>query len=91
MAAVIRMPALAAGATEAAVQSWLVAVGDRVAVGQEIVEIETEKAVVEYEAEQEGVIAAILVDAGAAAAVGSPIAVLAAEGESAEDAVAAAG
>lgn len=91
MAAVIRMPALAAGATEAAVQSWLVAVGDRVAVGQEIVEIETEKAVVEYEAEQEGVVAAILVDAGAAAAVGSPIAVLAADGESAEDAVAAAG
>jgi pyruvate dehydrogenase E2 component (dihydrolipoamide acetyltransferase) len=91
MAAVIRMPALAAGATEAAVQSWLVAVGDRVSVGQEIVEIETEKAVVEYEAEQEGVVAAILVDAGAAAAVGSPIAVLAAEGESAEDAVAAAG
>jgi pyruvate dehydrogenase E2 component (dihydrolipoamide acetyltransferase) len=91
MAAVIRMPALAAGATEAAVQSWLVAVGDRVSVGQEIVEIETEKAVVEYEAEQEGVVAAILVDAGDAAAVGSPIAVLAAEGESAEDAVAAAG
>lgn len=91
MAAVVRMPALAAGATDAAVQAWLVAVGDRVEVGQEIVEIETEKAVVEYEAEQAGVVAALLVDAGAAAAVGAPIAVLAADGESAEEAVAAAG
>lgn len=91
MAAVVRMPALAAGATEAAVQAWLVGVGDRVEVGQEIVEIETEKAVVEYEAEEAGVVAAVLVDAGAAAAVGSPILVLASEGQSAEDALAEAG
>jgi pyruvate dehydrogenase E2 component (dihydrolipoamide acetyltransferase) len=91
MAAIVRMPALAAGATEAAVQGWLVAVGDHVDVGQEIVEIETEKAVVEYEAEQAGVVAALLVDAGAAAAVGAPIAVLAAEGQSAADALAEAG
>lgn len=91
MAAVVRMPALAAGATEAAVQSWLVAVGDRVEVGQAIVEIETEKAVVEYEAEQPGVVAAVLVDAGTAAAVGDPILVLASEGQSADDAVAEAG
>ncbi|WP_425837292.1 2-oxo acid dehydrogenase subunit E2 [Microbacterium sp. PA5] len=91
MAAVVRMPALAAGATEAAVQAWLVAVGDRVEVGQEIVEIETEKAVVEYEAEEAGIVAAVLVDAGAAAAVGSPILVLAGEGQSAEDALAEAG
>lgn len=91
MGAVVRMPALAAGATEAAVQSWLVAVGDRVEVGQAIVEIETEKAVVEYEAEQPGVVAAVLVDAGTAAAVGDPILVLASEGQSADDAVAEAG
>lgn len=91
MAAVVRMPALAAGATEAAVQAWLVAVGDSVEVGQEIVEIETEKAVVEYEAEQSGVVAALLVEPGAAAAVGAPILVLAAVGQSAEDAVAEAG
>lgn len=91
MAAVVRMPALAAGATEAAVQSWLVAVGDSVAAGQEIVEIETEKAVVEYEAEEAGIVAALLVDAGAAVAVGAPIAVLAAPGQSADDAIAEAG
>jgi len=91
MAAVVRMPALAAGATEAAVQAWLVAVGDRVEVGQEIVEIETEKAVVEYEAEQAGVVAALLVEPGAAAGVGAPILVLAAEGQAAADAIAEAG
>jgi pyruvate dehydrogenase E2 component (dihydrolipoamide acetyltransferase) len=91
MAAVVRMPALAAGATEAAIQSWLVGVGDTVAQGQAIVEIETEKAVVEYEAEQAGVLAGILVSDGSAAAVGAPIAVLAESGETAEAALAAAG
>lgn len=91
MAAVVRMPALTAGATEAAIQSWLVAVGDNVAKGQAIVEIETEKAVIEYEAEQDGVLAGILVADGSAATVGSAIAVLAESGESAESALAAAG
>lgn len=90
MAVVIRMPALAAGATEAAIQTWLVAVGDRVAKGQPIAEIETEKAVVEYEAEDDGVLADILVSEGASAEVGSPIAVLAGSGESADDAKASA-
>lgn len=91
MATVLRMPALAAGATEAAIQAWLVGVGDEVSAGQAVVEIETEKAVVEHEVEESGVVAAILVDAGAAAAVGTPIAVLAAAGESVDDAVRAAG
>jgi pyruvate dehydrogenase E2 component (dihydrolipoamide acetyltransferase) len=76
MATVVRMPALAAGATEGAIQTWLVEVGDTVAQGQPIVEIETEKAIVEYEAEEEGVVAEILVAEGSAAAVGAPIAVL---------------
>ena len=90
MAAVVRMPALAAGAAEAAIQSWLVGVGETVVKGQAIVEIETEKAVVEYEAEQDGVLAGILVPDGDSAAVGSPIAVLAESGESSEQALAAA-
>ena len=54
MAIVVRMPAVMAGATEASLQSWLVAVGDEVALGQPIAEIETEKAVVEYGAEDAG-------------------------------------
>lgn len=91
MAVVVRMPSLAAGAAEAAIQSWLVEVGEAVSVGQPIAEIETEKAVVEYEAEAEGTLAGILVGAGDPARVGTPIAVIATAGESAGDALRAAG
>lgn len=91
MATVVRMPEIATGTGEAAVHTWLVAVGDAVAAGQPIAEIETEKAVVEFESEAAGTVAAIVVDAGASARVGSPIAVLAAEGETAAAALAAAG
>jgi pyruvate dehydrogenase E2 component (dihydrolipoamide acetyltransferase) len=85
------MPSVMAGATEAALQSWLVGVGDTVAEGQAIAEIETEKAVFEHEAEAAGTVAQLLVEPGVAVAVGAPIAVLADAGEKAEDAVAAAG
>lgn len=91
MAVVVRMPEIATGAAEAAIQSWLVEVGSPVKAGQAIVEIETEKAVVEYEAERAGVLAGILLPAGDAAAVGVPIAVLAEDGESLDAALAAAG
>lgn len=91
MAVIVRMPEVATGAAEAAIQSWLVEVGAPVAAGQAIVEIETEKAVVEYEAERAGTLAGILLPAGDAAGVGVPIAVLAEEGESLDAALAAAG
>ena len=91
MAIVVRMPEIATGAAEAAIQSWLVEVGSPVRAGQAIVEIETEKAVVEYEAERAGILAGILLPAGDAAAVGVPIAVLAEEGESVDAALVAAG
>lgn len=87
MAALVRMPQLAAGGAEAAIQTWLVEVGDTVSLGQAIVEIETEKAVVEYEAEAEGTLAGVLVAAGDSASVGAPIAVLAGPGESTDDAL----
>src|SRR5690606_8307222 len=90
MSAVVRMPQLAAGGTDAAIQTWLVAVGDTVDEGQAIVEIETEKAVVEHETEVAGVIAGLLVSAGDSTAVGTPIAVIAEPGETAEQALAAA-
>ncbi|MEJ6488775.1 pyruvate dehydrogenase complex dihydrolipoamide acetyltransferase [Leucobacter sp. USCH14] len=91
MAIVVRMPEIATGSAEAAIASWLVAVGDDVSEGQEIVEIETEKATVEYSAEQSGVVAGILLDAGSSATVGTPIVVLATGGQSADDALAEAG
>lgn len=91
MATVVRMPSVMAGATEAALQSWLVGVGDSVAEGQAIAEIETEKAVFEHESETAGTVAQLLVEPGVPVAVGAPIAVLADAGEKPEDAVAAAG
>lgn len=91
MATIIRMPEIATGTGVAAVQSWLVAVGDEVAKGQPIAEIETEKAVVEYEAEEAGIVAALLIAEGESTSVGSSIAVLGAPGESADEAIAAAG
>ncbi len=91
MANIVRMPELVTGSAEAAIAAWLVAVGDEVAAGQPIVEIETEKATVEYEAEGSGVLAGTLLEAGTSVAVGTPIAVLATEGQSAEEALAEAG
>ncbi|MER7607741.1 pyruvate dehydrogenase complex dihydrolipoamide acetyltransferase [Nocardioides sp. NPDC127503] len=91
MATVIRMPQLAAGGESAAVQAWLVEPGDAVDAGQTIVEIETEKAVVEYESEVTGVFAGTLVAAGDWIAVGSPIAVIAAQGEALDVALSEAG
>lgn len=91
MAIIVRMPEIATGSAEAAIAGWLVAVGETVAVGEALVEIETEKATVEYESEGAGTLAGILLEAGATAAVGTPIAVLAADGESATDALATVG
>lgn len=91
MATVIRMPQLAAGGDAAAVQAWLVQPGDTVTTGQPIVEIETEKAVVEYESEAAGVFAGSLVTPGEWTPVGSPIAVIAAPDEPLDVALAAAG
>lgn len=88
MATVIRMPEVLTGATEAALQTWLVSPGDEIAVGQPIAEVETEKATVEYEAEQAGTLAGLLIEVGVQVSVGTPIAVLAGPGESAEDALA---
>jgi pyruvate dehydrogenase E2 component (dihydrolipoamide acetyltransferase) len=76
MATVVRMPSVLAGATEAAIASWLVAPGDTVAVGTPIAEIETEKALVEYAAEEAGVIGRLVLAVGASGEIGDPIAVL---------------
>jgi pyruvate dehydrogenase E2 component (dihydrolipoamide acetyltransferase) len=85
MATVVRMPSVLAGASEAAISTWLVAPGDAVTVGMPIAEIETEKAVVEYAAEQAGVIGRILLEPGVTAETGDPIAVLTADGETDAD------
>ncbi len=85
MASVVRMPSVLAGAQEAAIATWLVAPGDTVAVGDPLAEIETEKAVVEYGAEEAGVVGRIVLAAGDSGEIGVPIAVLVQEGETDAD------
>jgi len=85
MAWVVRMPSVLAGATEAAIASWLVAPGDTVAVGDPLAEIETEKAIIEYGAEESGVVGRIVLAAGEVGEIGAPIAVLVKDGETDAD------
>lgn len=83
MATVVRMPEVLADASEATIQTWLVSVGETIAIGDPIAEIETDKAVVEYAAEVEGILAQLLAEPGTSIAVGEPIAVVTAPGEDA--------
>jgi pyruvate dehydrogenase E2 component (dihydrolipoyllysine-residue acetyltransferase) len=85
MASVVRMPSVLAGATEAAISNWLVAPGDTVAIGDPIAEIETEKALVEYAAEDAGIVGRLVLAAGDSGEIGEPILVLVGEGETDAD------
>ena len=85
MATVVRMPSVLAGATEAALAHWLVSPGDTVAVGTPIAEIETEKALVEYAAEEAGVVGRLVLAEGESGEIGDAIAVLVAAGETDAD------
>ena len=72
----LKMPNLGAEATSGTVAAWLRAVGDEVAAGEVIAEIETEKATVELEAPVAGRIAEILQPVGAEVAVGETLALI---------------
>ncbi len=79
----ILMPALSPTMTEGNLAKWHKKEGDAVKAGDVLAEIETDKATMEVEAVDEGILGKILVDAGAQnVAVNTPIAVLLAEGES---------
>lgn len=83
MATQIKLPEVAAGATHAVISSWLVAVGDQVVIGQQLAEIETDKAVVEVLAETAGTILALIGKPGDEMEVGSTIAMVGEAGETA--------
>jgi len=86
MAIEIKMPALSPTMEEGTLAKWLVKVGDEISSGDIMAEIETDKATMEFEAVDEGVLAAIVVDEGTEnVAVGTVIAMLAEEGEDAGD------
>ncbi|WP_439559950.1 pyruvate dehydrogenase complex E1 component subunit beta [Roseinatronobacter sp.] len=91
MATEILMPALSPTMEEGTLAKWLVKEGDTVSAGDILAEIETDKATMEFEAVDEGIIGKILIDAGTEGVkVNTPIAVLVEEGESVDDAVASA-
>lgn len=82
----ILMPALSPTMEEGTLSKWLVNEGDEVSSGDLLAEIETDKATMEFEAVDEGVIGKILVAEGTeGVAVNTPIAVLLEDGESADD------
>jgi pyruvate dehydrogenase E2 component (dihydrolipoamide acetyltransferase) len=70
----IVMPRLSDAMEEGTIVRWLKGVGDEIAVGDELVEVETDKATVVYEAEVAGRLSAILVQVGEAQKLGGPIA-----------------
>lgn len=82
----ILMPALSPTMEEGTLAKWLVKEGDEVSSGDLLAEIETDKATMEFETVEDGVIGKILVPEGSeGVAVNSPIAVLLEDGESADD------
>src|SRR5829696_9382589 len=82
MATNILMPALSPTMTEGTLARWLKKEGDQVKAGDVIAEIETDKATMEVEAVDEGVLGKILVGDGTEGVkVNDPIAVLVEEGE----------
>ncbi|MEM9239348.1 MAG: pyruvate dehydrogenase complex dihydrolipoamide acetyltransferase [Pseudomonadota bacterium] len=86
MALEILMPALSPTMEEGTLAKWLVKEGDEVASGDLLAEIETDKATMEFEAVDEGVIGKLIVAEGTEAVkVNTPIALLLEDGESADD------
>ncbi|MGB1026741.1 MAG: pyruvate dehydrogenase complex E1 component subunit beta, partial [Rhodospirillaceae bacterium] len=81
----ILMPALSPTMEEGTLAKWLKSEGDTVSAGDVIAEIETDKATMEFEAVDEGILGKILITAGSQGVkVNTPIGVLLEEGEAAD-------
>ncbi|KPL76228.1 dihydrolipoamide acetyltransferase family protein [Levilinea saccharolytica] len=85
MAEIVSMPKLGFDMAEGTLVRWVKNEGDTIAKGDVLAEIETDKATVEVESSFSGVVARHLVEAGAIVPVGTPIAVIGAEGEEVKD------
>jgi len=73
----LTMPKLSDSMADAVIVRWLKSAGDAFERGEALIEVETDKATVVYEAEWDGTLASILAPVGATVAVGEPIATLA--------------
>ena len=87
MAIVIKMPRLSDTMEEGSVANWLKQEGEAVEEGEALVEIETDKATMEYQSPESGHLLRILVAAGQSAALGAPMAVLGEQGEQVDEAL----
>jgi pyruvate dehydrogenase E2 component (dihydrolipoamide acetyltransferase) len=76
----VRMPRLSDSMDSATVARWLIADGEPVRLGEELVEVETDKATMAWEAEDEGILVTLVAEGGTVR-VGEPIALLLAAGE----------
>src|SRR5919107_4692291 len=85
MAQLLRMPEIAANMVEAVLNEWPLAENSAFRAGDPIATVETDKAVVDVPAESDGVLLRTLVEPGKSVTVGSPMAGLAAPGETIED------
>jgi len=85
MAEIVRMPKLSDTMEEGVVAEWHKKVGDEVESGEVLAEIETDKATMEFESFQDGVLLHIGVDKGEAAPVDAILAILGEEGEDISD------
>src|SRR4051794_27450435 len=79
------MPRLSDSMEEGVVLRWLVAVGEPVKRGEPLVEVETDKANMVYEADVDGVLLRVVVREGESAAIGQPIALVGSPGETLAD------
>ncbi len=85
MAQLLRMPAVAANANTAVLLSWSVVENTNYAADDTLAEVETDKAVVDIDAEADGILLKRLVPAGSEVEVGAPIALLGGTGDSPDD------
>ena len=83
------MPRLSDTMEEGTIGRWLVHEGDAFAEGDVLAEIETDKATMEFQAYDAGTVLRILVGDGETVALGAPIAIVGAEGETADEAASA--
>ncbi|MFT9359976.1 pyruvate dehydrogenase complex E1 component subunit beta [Acetobacter okinawensis] len=89
MATEILMPALSPTMTEGKIARWLKKEGDMIAAGDVLAEIETDKATMEIEAIEEGILGRVLIGEGVeGVAVNTPIAIVVEDGEAVPDSVA---
>jgi pyruvate dehydrogenase E2 component (dihydrolipoamide acetyltransferase) len=87
MAKVVELPRLSDTMQEGAIAKWRVKLGDKVKRGQVIAEIETDKATMEFEAFDSGIVLKLVAAEGDTLPLGAPIAVLGQEGEDPEAAL----